>query len=396
MKSLAKRALAAPTRPAERAKEALEDQYLRELLEEVKAKIVIMGVGGAGSNTITRLNALGLEGVITVAANTDGQHLLESVADRKLLLGRELCGGSGAGGDPKIGEEAAKESEPEIKEILNGADLVFLMAGLGGGTGTGGLPVIAEIAKDLGAVVVSMVTLPFEAEGRRRNEIAKTGLANVLRASDTVVVVNNDRILELVGDRPLHEAFLIADEIMARSVKGVVELVTKPGLINVDFADLRAVLERGGPAILAFGESDGEDRAIEAVEDALANPLLEADISGAKAAVVNITCGPDLSLQEMKRVVETVVDTLDPEANVIWGARIEDGLEGTVQVLLVVAGVTSPYIEEVAPAAKEVKKEAEAVVSPFEPARPGIGLRRVPSKAKKKEDILSDLGIEGL
>ncbi len=395
MKSLAKRALTAPAKPAERAKEALEDQYLKEFLEEIKAKIVIMGVGGAGSNTITRLNALGLEGVLTVAANTDAQHLLESVADRKIVLGKELCGGSGAGGDPKIGEEAAKESEPEIKEVLEGADLVFLMAGLGGGTGTGGLPIIAEIAKELGAVVVSMVTLPFEAEGRRRNEIARAGLANVLRASDTIVVVNNDRILELVGDRPLHEAFLIADEIMARSVKGVVELVTKPGLINVDFADLRAVLERGGPAVLAFGESDGEDRAVEAVEDALANPLLEADISGAKAAVVNITCGPDLSLQEMKRVVETVVDTLDPEANVIWGARIEDGLEGTVQVLLVVAGVTSPYIEEQVSLAREEKREAEAVVSPFEPVRPGIGLRRVPSK-KSKKDILSDLGIEGV
>ncbi len=395
MKSLAKRALMAPAKPAERAKEALEDQYLREFLEEVKAKIVIMGVGGAGSNTITRLNALGLEGVLTVAANTDAQHLLESVADRKIVLGKELCGGSGAGGDPKIGEEAAKESEPEIKEVLEGADLVFLMAGLGGGTGTGGLPIIAEIAKELGAVVVSMVTLPFEAEGRRRNEIARAGLANVLRTSDTIVVVNNDRILELVGDRPLHEAFLIADEIMARSVKGVVELVTKPGLINVDFADLRAVLEKGGPAILAFGESDGEDRAVEAVEDALANPLLEADISGAKAAVVNITCGPDLSLQEMKRVVETVVDALDPDANVIWGARIEDGLEGTVQVLLVVAGVTSPYIEEQVPLAREEKREAEAVVSPFEPVQPGIGLRRVPSK-KSKRDILSDLGIEGV
>lgn len=394
MKSLAKKALSPPTGASEGRREALEDQYLREFLERVRAKIVIMGVGGAGSNTITRLNALGLEGVVTVAANTDAQHLLESVADRKLLLGRELCGGSGAGGDPKIGEEAAKESEPEIREMLDGADIVFLMAGLGGGTGTGGLPVIASIAKELGAVVVSMVTLPFEAEGKRRNEIAREGLANVLKSSDTVVIVNNDRILELVGDRPLHEAFLIADEIMARSVKGVVELVTKPGLINVDFADLRAVLERGGPAILAFGESEGEDRSVEAVEDALANPLLEADISGAKAAVVNITCGPDLSLQEMKRVVETVVSALDPEANVIWGARIEDDLEGVVQVLLIVTGVTSPYIEELEGVGREEKREREAAVSPLEPTKPTIGIRRPAARGKK--DILGDLGIEGV
>ncbi len=322
-----------------------EDSALKDFVERVKARIVIMGIGGAGSNTITRLNAIGVDAVETVAVNTDAQHLLATVADRKLLLGRELCGGNGSGGDPRIGEEAAKESSEELKEFLQGTDILFMMAGLGGGTGTGASPIIAEVAKQVGAVVVSIVTLPFSAEGSKKKEIAMDGLAKLAESSDTIVVVNNDRILDIAKELPLHQAFFISDEIVARAVKGIVEIVMKPGLINVDLADLRNVLESGGPAVLSFGESDGENRAIEAVEDALGNPLLEADISGGKSAIINITSGPDFSLDEMEQIVETIVGSLDPTANVIWGARIDESLKGVVQVLLVVTGVASPSVE---------------------------------------------------
>lgn len=322
-----------------------EDSALREFLEKVKARIVIMGVGGGGSNTITRLNAIGIDSVETVAVNTDAQHLLITAADRKLLIGRELCGGNGSGGDPHIGEEAARESADELEDFLSGSDLLFIMAGLGGGTGTGASPVIAEIGKRVGAAVVSIVTLPFTAEGIKKREIAMKGLAKLASVSDTIVVVNNDRILEIAKELPLHQAFFISDEIVARAVKGVVELVVKPGLVNVDLADLRNVVENGGPAVLTFGESDGENRAMEAVDDALNNPLLDADISGGKAAIVNITSGPDFSLEEMQQIVETIVSSLDPNANVIWGARIDESLKGSVQVLLVVTGVTSPTVE---------------------------------------------------
>ncbi len=322
-----------------------EDSALKDFVEKVKARIVIMGIGGAGSNTITRLNAIGVDSVETVAVNTDAQHLLTTIADRKILLGKELCGGNGSGGDPQIGEEAAKESIDELEQYLKGADILFLMAGLGGGTGTGASPIIAEVGKKVGAVVVSIVTLPFSAEGNKKKEIAMKGLAKLAESSDTIVVVNNDRILDIAKELPLHQAFFISDEIVARAVKGIVELVMKPGLINVDLADLRNVLENGGPAVLSFGESDGENRAIEAVEDALGNPLLEADISGGKAAIVNITSGPDFSLEEMEQIVETIVGSLDATANVIWGARIDESLKGVVQVLLVVTGIASTSVE---------------------------------------------------
>ncbi len=397
MKSLIRKAAVEPAEGTP-SKVAPEDETLKELIEEVKAKIMIMGVGGAGSNTVTRLNALGIEDVVTVAANTDGQHLLESVADRKILLGRELCGGNGAGGDPKIGQEAAKESENELRELLEGTDILFLMAGLGGGTGTGGAPVIANLAREMGAVVVSIVTLPFSAEGRRKKEIAESGLEELSNSSDTIVVINNDRILEVASDLPLHQAFLVSDEVMARAVKGIVELVTKPGLINVDLADLRSVLERGGPAIIAFGESDGENRATEAVEDALGNPLLEADISGGTAAVVNISCGSDFSLHEMEQVVETVVGVLEPDANVIWGARIDEDLRGTVQVLLVITGVSSPYL----PGIERAPKAAPAVetakpIAIERSVRPTLRRReRGAARSPSGEDILGELGIAGL
>ncbi|RSN73625.1 cell division protein FtsZ [Candidatus Methanodesulfokora washburnensis] len=356
-------------------KVAPEDQELQEVVKRSKARIVIMGIGGAGSNTITRLNALGLEGAETIAANTDASHLLITVADRKVLLGPELCGGNGAGGDPDIGEQAARESAEYIKDVLSGTDILFVVAGMGGGTGTGAAPVVAEIGKQLGAIVVSLVTLPFSVEGTRKREIASRGLERLSKVTDTLMVIANDKILEIAKDLPLHQAFLLSDEIMARALKGVVELVSKPGLINVDLADFRAIAQNGGLSAILFGESDGEKRAVEAVEDAISNPLLDIDISGGKAAIINITCGTDFSLDEMREVVETVVSALDPNANVIWGARVDESLKGSVQVLIVVTNVRSPTFEaylkgleakeEKMPVKVEVKKK-EGVIAPDE------------------------------
>ncbi len=375
-----------------------EDSALKDFVERVKARIVIMGIGGAGSNTITRLNAIGVDSVETVAVNTDAQHLLTTVSDRKILLGKELCGGNGSGGDPQIGEEAAKESVDELEQYLRGTDILFLMAGLGGGTGTGASPIIAEVGKKVGAVVVSIVTLPFSAEGNKKKEIAMKGLAKLAESSDTIVVVNNDRILDIAKELPLHQAFFISDEIVARAVKGIVELVMKPGLINVDLADLRNVLENGGPAVLSFGESDGENRAIEAVEDALGNPLLEADISGGKAAIINITSGPDFSLEEMEQIVETIVGSLDATANVIWGARIDESLKGVVQVLLVVTGIASPSVEtalqgEVTEITSErpTKARIERATTPRR-----ISERRTVPIAREVRSSEADLGLDEL
>ncbi len=402
IKSAYKRAEEEPIETPDKV--APEDSMLKEFVEKVKARIVIMGIGGAGSNTITRLNAIGIDSVETIAVNTDAQHLLTTSADRKILIGKEVCGGNGSGGDPRIGEEAARESSEDIKEILAGTDILFLMAGLGGGTGTGASPVIADIAKQLGAVVVSIVTLPFSAEGMKKKEIAMEGLARLAKSSDTIVVVNNDRILDIAKELPLYQAFFISDEIVARAVKGMVEIVMKPGLINVDLADLRNVLEKGGPAVLTFGESDGENRAIEAVDDALENPLLDADISGGKAAIINITSGPDFSLNEMEQIVETIVGSLDPNANVIWGARIDESLKGSVQVLLVVTGVASPSVEAAlqgefeAPATLERTTVPKVEVKTKLKGKKTLERKTVPIRqaGKKRESYSGDFGIDEL
>lgn len=361
-----------------------DDKLLLEFAEHVKPKIVIIGVGGAGCNTITRLNGIGIEGVETVAANTDVQHLLRSVASRKVLLGKQLCGGYGAGADYRIGEEAAKESSDEIRKIVEKADIVFVTAGLGGGTGTGGAPVIAEVAREMGAVVVGIVTLPFEAEGDRRRSVAQWGLERLSKNVDTLVVIRNDRILEITGELPMHQAFLVADELMARAIKAISDVAQKPALINVDLADLRTILENGGLALMGVGESDSENRAMKALQEALENPLFEGDISGATGAIVHISCGSDFSLDEMGEVLEAVAGILSPEANLIWGVGLEESLKSAVRVLVIIVGVKSPIFERISKA-KELK-----AIAPTELIR---GSRKVPDEEKIKE-LTDQLEIE--
>lgn len=320
------------------------DEELEKILSQVRAKIVVMGTGGAGCNTMSRMSDVGIEGAEIVAVNTDAQDLLYTRADKKVLIGRKLTGGLGAGSIPQIGEEAAKESADELRQVMEGADMVFITCGLGGGTGTGSAPVIASVAQELGALTVAVVTYPFTMEGMRRRSNAEMGLEKLRKETDTVIVIPNDRLLEIAPTLPLSAAFKVADEILVRAVKGIAELITKPGLINLDFADVRAVMEGGGVAMIGLGESDTENRAAEAIDKAVNSPLLSVDITGAKGALVNVVGGEDMSLAEAEQVVEVVSQRLDPRANIIWGAQVDDGLKGILRVLLVVTGVRSKQI----------------------------------------------------
>jgi cell division protein FtsZ len=320
------------------------DAELEAMLARQRATIKVVGVGGGGNNTINRITEVGIKGAQTIALNTDAQDLLYTTADKKILLGRDLTKGLGAGSIPKIGEEAARESEKEIKEAVQNSDMVFITCGLGGGTGTGAAPVIAEVAKKMGALVVGIVTLPFSMEGKRRYENAVFGLEKLEQNVDTLIVIPNDKLLELAPDLPLHTAFKVADEILTNSVKGIAELVTKAGLVNLDFADIRAVMGNGGVALIGVGESDTENRAGEAVEKAINNPLLDVDINGANGALINVVGGPDMTLEEARRVVESVSEKLDEDARIIWGAQIYEDLTGIIRVMIIVTGVKSSQI----------------------------------------------------
>lgn len=320
------------------------DAELEQLLSKQKAKIKVIGAGGAGNNTINRLSEVGIIGSETIAVNTDAQDLLYTNANTKILIGREITQGLGAGSVPQVGEEAARESEHEIRAKLQGADMVFITCGLGGGTGTGSAPVIAEMAKKVNALTVAIVTMPFEMEGQRRYENAAMGLEKLERVVDTLIVIPNDKLLELAPDLPLHTAFKVADEILTNAVKGIAELVTKAGLVNLDFADIRAIMGKGGVAMIGVGESDSENRAVEAVQKAIHNPLLDVDITGSTGALINVSGGPDMTLEEARKVVEAVSEKLAEDAKVIWGAQISEDLANTVRVMLIVTGVSSPQI----------------------------------------------------
>ncbi|VVB81696.1 Cell division protein FtsZ 1 [uncultured archaeon] len=320
------------------------DTELQELLSKQHASIKVVGCGGAGNNTINRITEVGVHGAETIAVNTDAQDLLYTTADKKILIGREVTKGLGAGADPRVGEEAARESEHDLKNAMQGADMVFVTCGLGGGTGTGSAPVVADTAKKMGALTVAIVTMPFTMEGNRRYDNAVIGLEKLQQFVDTLIVIPNDKLLELAPDLPLHTAFKVADEILTNAVKGIAELVTKAGLVNLDFADIRAVMSNGGVALIGVGESDSENRAVEAVEKAINNPLLDVDITGATGALINVAGSKDLTLNEARRVVETVSERLAEDAKIIWGAQIYEDLGPVLRVMLIVTGVKSPQI----------------------------------------------------
>ena len=321
-----------------------EDDELRKILENRKAEIKVVGVGGAGGNTISRLMQIGIVGAETVAVNSDAQDLLYTDADKRILIGKELTRGLGAGADPKVGQEAAKESREELRKALEGADMVFITCGLGGGTGTGAAPVVADISKKLGILTVGIVTLPFKMEGRHRFGNAQMGLENLENTVDTLIIIPNDKLLEIVPDVSITTAFKVADEILVNAVKGIAELITKPGLVNLDFADVRAVMGTGGLAMIGMGESDSENRAMEAVEKALNNPLLDVDVEGAKGALINVAGGMDITIRECQEIVESVSSKIDQEAKIIWGAQIDKAMGDTLRTMLIVTGVKSAQI----------------------------------------------------
>ena len=320
------------------------DRELEELLKQQNAKIKVIGIGGGGNNTLSRIYEIGVKGGEMIAANTDAQDLLYTNADKKILLGRELTKGMGAGSNPSIGEEAARESEHEIKKKLENSDMIFITCGLGGGTGTGAAPVIADIAKKQGALTIGIVTIPFTIEGAKRVENAQIGLEKLESIVDTLIVIPNDKLLELVPDLPLQTAFKVADEILTNAVKGTAELVTKAGLVNLDFADVKAIMGNGGVSLIGVGESDSENRAQEAVEKALNNPLLDVEFENASGALVNIIGGPDLSLDESKVIIEEIGKHLGDNAKLIWGSQLSPDMEKTVRVMLIVTGVKSQQI----------------------------------------------------
>ena len=323
-----------------------EDDEFDEILNSLKTKITVIGCGGGGSNTVARIYEEGVEGADIYALNTDAQHLsmLRGKVGKRILIGRQTTKGLGAGAIPQRGEEAAIESEDQIRQALNGSNMVFVTAGLGGGTGTGSAPIVAKVAKEIGALTIAVVTLPFTSESATRMENAEIGLERLREVADTVIVIPNDRIIEIVPRLPLAQAFKVSDEVLMRAVKGITELITLPGLVNLDFADVRTVMEQGGIAMIGVGESDSEDKATDSIKKALRSPLLDVDISGATAALINVIGGPDMTMEEAEGVVQEVYQKIDPAARIIWGVQLDPEMKGRMRTMIIVTGVQSPQI----------------------------------------------------
>src|SRR3989338_8369478 len=308
-----------------------------------KANIKVFGVGGAGCISVTRLFNKGISGATVYGVNTDALHLSITKADEKVLIGKELTRGLGAGGKPKVGREAAKESISELKKAASGADMVFIDVGLGGGTGTGAAPVVAQLAKESGAVVIAVATMPFECE-KARQEKAEFGLQELTEVVDTAILIDNNRLVDIAGNLPMEQAFAVANELVSTMIKGIVETITLPSLINLDYADVSAIMKNGDVAVIGVGESDTTARVDEAVRQALTHPLLDVDYKGATGALIHITCGPDFKLEEFAGVGELVTENISPDAQVIIGARINKEFANRVRVITIMTGVKSPYV----------------------------------------------------
>ncbi|MBE3122876.1 MAG: cell division protein FtsZ [Thermoplasmata archaeon] len=322
----------------------VNDEDLEKVLESLTTIIKVVGCGGAGTNTITRCFGAGINGADLIAVNTDAQHLLLAESPYKILIGRHLTRGLGAGSLPQIGEEAAKESEQDIRDAIVPSDMVFVTCGLGGGTGTGCAPVVAQIAREAGALTIGVVTLPFCVEGRVRMDNAEAGLKRLREVCDTVIVIPNDKLLEIVPNLAMNAAFKVADEVLMRSIKGITEMITMPGLVNLDFADLKTVMKRGGVALIGLGEAEGDNKAVDAITEALNSPLLEVDITEATGALVNVTGGNDMTLREAEKVVEEIYSKIDKNARIIWGTTIDPTMKKSIRAMLVITGVKSKQI----------------------------------------------------
>jgi cell division protein FtsZ len=314
-----------------------------EEIDVKQANIKVIGCGGAGNNMINWLYKKGIKGAEIVACNTDQQHLNMIEADRKFLIGKDVTRGLGCGGFPERGAEAAQESINLIKDALRESDMAFVCAGMGGGTGTGAAPIVAQVAKDVGAIVIGTVTMPFKIE-RARVDKAEFGLQQLRKASDTVIVIDNNRLVQIAGNLPVQQAFAVANELIATMIKGIVETIAVPSLVNLDYADVKAIMTEGGVASIGVGASDTNNRVEEAVQGALSNPLLDISYEGATGAIIHVHGGPDMTLDEINRVGELVTQSMDDDANVIWGARVTDDMKGKITVMTIITGVKSPWI----------------------------------------------------
>jgi cell division protein FtsZ len=305
------------------------------------ARIKVIGVGGGGSNAVNRMIASDIEGIEFWTMNTDAQALATSDATCRIQLGQKLTRGLGAGGNPAIGQKAAEESREEIALALEGADLVFITAGMGGGTGTGAARIVAEVAKEMGALTVGVVTRPFTFEGRRRTNQAEEGISGLQSQVDTLIIIPNDKLLQAINEHtPVQEAFRIADEVLRSGVQGISDIITIPGMINVDFADVRAVMADAGSALMGIGEGSGKSRAREAAVQAITSPLLESSIEGARGVILNVTGGEDLTLAELTTAAETIYDVVDPNANIILGNVIDARMQGEIRITVIATGFT--------------------------------------------------------
>jgi cell division protein FtsZ len=323
----------------------LEKRLYDEFEGAEHLRIVVLGVGGGGNNTVNRLKRIGIGGADLIAVNTDKQDLQKLNPEiTKVLIGAKLMRGLGAGGFPELGAKAAESSKAEISDVLTGTHLLFIVAGMGGGTGTGAAPIVAEVAKSLGAIVVAVVTFPFKLE-RARLVKAREGIDNLRKVADTVIVVDNNKLVEYVPNLPLDKAFSVADEIVARALKGVTEAIMEPSLINLDFADLRSIMVGGSVAVISVGEAEGgQDKVEAAVKNTLQHPLLDVDYHGAKGALIHITGGEGLTLGEANRIGELLTREFDPNASVIWGARVDPKMGEKIEVIAIVTGVHSPNL----------------------------------------------------
>ncbi len=373
------------------------DRELLEIVKGLKLKIKIIGCGGGGCNTINRLLETGVMNAEVIAANTDASHLLQIRAHKKILLGRYTTRGLGAGARPEVGEEAARESEDQLREVIDRAHIVIVTAGLGGGTGTGSAPFVARLAREMGALVIGVVTLPFSAEGKVRMSNAMRGLEKMKRACDTTIVIPNDKLLELVPNLPINDAFMVADEILMRTIKGITETLTKPGLVNLDFNDLKTIMKNGGMAMVGLGESDDPDRrAEEAVEEALNSPLVShLDITTAKGALVKVEGGPDMTIKEAETAAEMVHNLTGPNTKIIWGCSVDPSLEKTIRVMIVLTGVEEKRkklgADEHQRAGPPVKKIRRGGAGALAARRPVVSSRPVAGPTEEEVDLGIDI-----
>lgn len=311
------------------------------------ANIKVIGVGGGGNNAVNRMIQAGLKGVQFITVNTDAQALSLTLAEHKIQIGAKLTKGLGAGADPEIGQKAAQESREELVQALRGADMVFVTAGMGGGTGTGGAPVVAEVAKEVGALTVGVVTRPFTFEGKKRATQAERGIQELKTKVDTLITIPNDRLLQVVDrNTSINEAFRIADDVLRQGVQGISDLIAVPGLINLDFADVKTIMLEQGSALMGIGSAKGENRAAEAARIAISSPLLETSIEGAKGVLLNITGGPNLGLFEVNEAAEIIQQAADPDANIIFGAVIDESLEDEIKVTVIATGFDTKPAEQ--------------------------------------------------